>query len=245
MRPKLVNSGKSVILKRLCSAARLQTQRCCIFAGATVRCAHGSRVLLPRRGGAARTRWQDDAEPARALAAHRARPAPTVPARAAPRAAASRHADRRGVGLPQRLRAARPGALAPRARLRRGAAVRGTRARLPPRRRLHVVRQRARIPLPSPRARARRRAAHHGLQRPGAPPGAARALCRMPEQRVIQGLLLAAGSAVLGGALALAARRRPTLLEMTRTFAFTAAMGVVAFHLLPEVLPALGPPSLL
>ena len=62
---------------------------------------------------------------------------------------------------------------------------------------------------------------------------------------MIQGLLLAAGSAVLGGALALAARRRPTLLEMTRTFAFTAAMGVVAFHLLPEVLPALGPPALL
>jgi len=62
---------------------------------------------------------------------------------------------------------------------------------------------------------------------------------------VIGGLLLAGGSAVLGGALALAARRRPTLLELTRTFAFTAAAGVVAFHLLPEVLPAIGPSALL
>jgi hypothetical protein len=58
-------------------------------------------------------------------------------------------------------------------------------------------------------------------------------------------LLLAAGSAVLGGALALASQRNRVLLEMTRTFAFAAAAGVVAFHLLPEVLPALGPTALL
>src|SRR5204863_8551468 len=32
---------------------------------------------------------------------------------------------------------------------------------------------------------------------------------------------------------------------LTRTFAFTAAAGVVAFHLLPEVLPAIGPSALL
>jgi len=68
---------------------------------------------------------------------------------------------------------------------------------------------------------------------------------RVHEPRVIEGLLLAAGSALLGGALALAARRHGVLLELTRTFAFTAAAGVVAFHLLPEVLPRLGPTALL
>lgn len=62
---------------------------------------------------------------------------------------------------------------------------------------------------------------------------------------MIEGMFLAGGSAALGGALALASRRRPVLLELTRTFAFTAAAGVVGFHLLPEVLPALGPPALL
>lgn len=56
--------------------------------------------------------------------------------------------------------------------------------------------------------------------------------------------LLAGLSAVLGGALAIAARRRRVLLELTRTFAFAAAAGVVAFHLLPELLPALGPAAL-
>ena len=57
-------------------------------------------------------------------------------------------------------------------------------------------------------------------------------------------LLLAVGSAVLGGLLALAARRG-IVLELTRTFAFTAAAGVVVFHLRPEVLPAIGPAALL
>jgi len=56
---------------------------------------------------------------------------------------------------------------------------------------------------------------------------------------VISGLLLVATSAVLGGVLALAARRRPILLELTRTFAFAAAFGVVCFHLVPEILPGL------
>ena len=52
--------------------------------------------------------------------------------------------------------------------------------------------------------------------------------------------LLAAGSALLGGALALFARRRPLLLARTRTFAFVAAAAVVALDLLPEVIPPLG-----
>jgi len=56
---------------------------------------------------------------------------------------------------------------------------------------------------------------------------------------------LAAFSALLGGGLALAARRHPALLERTRTFAFAAAAGVVAFHLLPELLPDQGVVALL
>ncbi len=56
---------------------------------------------------------------------------------------------------------------------------------------------------------------------------------------------LAALSALAGGALALVAQRRRTLLELTRTFAFAAAAGVVAFHLLPELLPAMGAGALL
>src|SRR5256712_7767562 len=51
---------------------------------------------------------------------------------------------------------------------------------------------------------------------------------------------LAGFSAVLGGAIALVARQRPGVLERTRTFAFAAAAGVVAFHLLPEALPSQG-----
>ena len=57
---------------------------------------------------------------------------------------------------------------------------------------------------------------------------------------MIPGILLVASSAILGGVLALAARRRPILLELTRTFAFAAAFGVVGFHLVPEILPSLG-----
>ena len=56
---------------------------------------------------------------------------------------------------------------------------------------------------------------------------------------------LALFSALLGGAIALLARKRPAVLERTRTFAFAAAAGVVAFHLLPEVLPAQGLKALL
>ena len=56
---------------------------------------------------------------------------------------------------------------------------------------------------------------------------------------MIPGILLVASSAILGGVLALAARRRPILLELTRTFAFAAAFGVVGFHLVPEILPSL------
>ena len=58
-------------------------------------------------------------------------------------------------------------------------------------------------------------------------------------------LSLASGSALLGGALALAVRRRRALLELTRTFAFAAAAGVVALHLLPEALGAIGVRGLL
>src|SRR2546428_360639 len=56
---------------------------------------------------------------------------------------------------------------------------------------------------------------------------------------------LAGFSAVLGGAIALVARQRPGVLERTRTFAFAAAAGVVAFHLLPEALPSQGVAALL
>src|SRR5207237_1391384 len=52
-------------------------------------------------------------------------------------------------------------------------------------------------------------------------------------------------AALLGGAIALLAREHPAVLERTRTFAFAAAAGVVAFHLLPEVLPTQGLVSLL
>ena len=56
---------------------------------------------------------------------------------------------------------------------------------------------------------------------------------------------LALFSALLGGAIALLAQKRPAVLERTRTFAFAAAGGVVAFHLLPEVLQAQGLRALL
>jgi hypothetical protein len=56
---------------------------------------------------------------------------------------------------------------------------------------------------------------------------------------------LAGFSAALGGAIALVARQRPSVLERTRTFAFAAAAGVVAFHLLPEALPSQGVAALL
>lgn len=62
---------------------------------------------------------------------------------------------------------------------------------------------------------------------------------------LIHAALLAALSAALGGAIAVLAQRWPALLERTRTFAFAAAAGVVAFHLLPEVLPSQGPAALL
>lgn len=62
---------------------------------------------------------------------------------------------------------------------------------------------------------------------------------------MIVGALLAAGSALLGGAIAIFSQRRPAVLERTRTFAFAAAAGVVAFHLLPEVLPEQGLVALL
>ena len=62
---------------------------------------------------------------------------------------------------------------------------------------------------------------------------------------MIRAALLAGCSAILGGAIALVAQRRPSVLELTRTFAFAAAAGVVAFHLLPEVLSSQGLMALL
>ncbi len=62
---------------------------------------------------------------------------------------------------------------------------------------------------------------------------------------MMRAALLAGCSAILGGVIALIARRRPAVLERIRTFAFAAAGGVVAFHLLPEVLPSQGLLSLL
>jgi hypothetical protein len=56
----------------------------------------------------------------------------------------------------------------------------------------------------------------------------------------LRAALLALFSGLGGGAIALLARKRPGVLERTRTFAFAAAAGVVAFHLLPEVLPEQG-----
>ncbi|HEY2028480.1 MAG TPA: hypothetical protein VGH20_04640 [Myxococcales bacterium] len=57
---------------------------------------------------------------------------------------------------------------------------------------------------------------------------------------ILRAALLALCSGLGGGVIALAARKRPAVLERTRTFAFAAAAGVVAFHLLPEVLPTQG-----
>ena len=62
---------------------------------------------------------------------------------------------------------------------------------------------------------------------------------------MIVAAVLASGSALLGGSIALLARKRPAVLERTRTFAFAAAAGVVAFHLLPEILPEQGLVALL
>ncbi|MCA1827480.1 MAG: hypothetical protein LC689_11165 [Myxococcales bacterium] len=62
---------------------------------------------------------------------------------------------------------------------------------------------------------------------------------------MIRAASLAAFSALLGGAIALVARKHPAVLERTRTFAFAAAAGVVAFHLLPEVLSSQGLVALL
>src|SRR5206468_4110748 len=99
-------------------------------------------------------------------------------------------------------------------------------------------RQRARIPFRRPRARAGRGPPRHAVSRAGARPRAARHLREVPA--MIHAAMLAGFSAILGGAIALVARRRPGILERIRTFAFAAAAGVVAFHLLPEVLPSQG-----
>src|SRR6267143_1473531 len=222
-----------------------QTQQRCISVRVAVPCLDAGPLLLPRRGRPAGARGADDAQPPRAPRRDREPSPPAGPARAAARAAPPRDPHGPGVRVPERRRAARAGPVAPGPGIHRGTALRRKRAALPPRGGVHRLRQRPRVPLPHARARPGRSAAGHRVQHPGTPPRAARAVRGVPEPRVIEGLVLAAGSALLGGALALLARRRASLLELTRTFAFTAAAGVVAFHLLPEVLPALGPTALL
>src|SRR5256886_454082 len=123
------------------------------------------------------------------------------------------------------------------------APLRGARGALPSRHRLQPMRQRARVPLRRPRARAGGSPPRHPLPRPGPCARAARPVREVPA--MMHAAALAGFSAVLGGAIALVARQRPGVLERTRTFAFAAAAGVVAFHLLPEALPSQGVAALL
>src|SRR5207248_8680877 len=167
---------------------------------------------------------------------------PAGPARAASSPPQPGRAHRSRLRLPQRRRSAGAGPAPSRTRVQRRAPVRREGAALPPRHRLQRLRQRARVPLPGPGAGAGRGAAQHPLPRPGPPARAARALRELP---VITAALLAGFSAALGGAIALVARCHPAVLERTRTFAFAAAAGVVAFHLLPEALPSQGVTALL
>src|SRR2546428_5107860 len=105
------------------------------------------------------------------------------------------------------------------------------------------MRQRSRVPLQHLGARAGGSPPRHPLPRAGSRARAARPLREVPA--MMHAAALAGFSAVLGGAIALVARKRPAVLERTRTFAFAAAAGVVAFHLLPDVLPAQGLNALL
>src|SRR5467141_2911470 len=200
-------------------------------------------ILDPRRGGAAPQRWAHHPRAPRAARADRAVGAPPRPARAAGPAGRGGGPHGPRLRVQQRHGAARAGPPAPRGRLHRGAPLRRKRAALPSRHRLHRVRQRAGVPLGRARARAGRGPALHALPRPGTRARAAGRLRKVPA--MIRAALLAGFSAVLGGAIALVARQRPGVLERTRTFAFAAAAGVVAFHLLPEALPSQGVAALL
>src|SRR5262249_25118220 len=145
------------------------------------------------------------------------RPAPR-PARAAVPPGSRRRPDGPRLRLPEPRRAPRAGPLAPRGGLDGGAALRGERAAVPSRHRLHRMRQRPRVPLRRPGAGPRRGPSLDAIPRAGARAGAARRLREVPA--MIRAALLAGSSAALGGAIALIARKRPAVLERTRTFAF-------------------------
>src|SRR3954468_2517371 len=205
---------------------------------------HPRRAVLDASGGGLATRgWPHHPRPPRPPRADRALRPASRPAGAAGRSRQPRRADGSRLRVPERHRAARARAPPPGGGLDQGAALQRARAPLPPRHRLHRGRQRPRVPLPRVGARARRRAPRHPLPRAGPRARAARRLREVPA--MIHAALLAGLSALLGGAIALLARRHPAVLERTRTFAFAAAAGVVAFHLLPEVIPALGLVALL
>src|SRR4051812_14148459 len=231
MRPKVVASAVQ--------SKAAGTVRCCNSVAIRLRTARA--ILDPRRGRPAQA-----GRPHHPLA-----PGPSPPARVVgeaagaapdpPRAAPAGRSGRPGLRLSQRLRAARSRPAPPRARLHRRAPLRrGARgeAEVPPRHRLHPLRQGAGVPLGRAGESARRGAPGHPLPRARTSPRTARPLRAVPLMPLAAAL--AAFSALPGGALALAARKRPSVLERTRTFAFAAAAGVVAFHLLPEVLPEQG-----
>src|SRR6185436_3242428 len=158
--------------------------------------------------------------------------------RSAVAAQGGRRADGSRLRLPEPDRAARARPLASGGGVFRRASLRGERRALPPRHRLQRMRAGARVPLQRAGAGAVRGAARHALPRRRARPRAERGVREVPA--MIGAAALAGLSAVLGGAIALIARRSPGVLERIRTFAFAAAAGVVAFHLLPEILPEQG-----
>src|SRR2546429_7209477 len=186
--------------------------------------APGRRSHHPRPPGAARADRAVGAAPGAARVA------------VAPRR--RRRADGPGLRLPEPERSARVGTAPQGGRFVGRPPLRRTRGTLPSRHRLQPMRQRARVPLRRPGARAGGSPPRHPLPRPGPRARAARPVREVPA--MMHAAALAGFSAVLGGAIALVARQRPGVLERTRTFAFAAAAGVVAFHLLPEALPSQG-----
>src|SRR2546422_8962583 len=191
--------------------------------------APGRRSHHPRPPGAARADRAVGAAPGAARAA------------VAPRR--QRRADGPGLRLPERERAARVGTAPQGGRFVGRTPLRRRRGALPSRHRLQPMRQRSRVPLRHLGARAGGSPPRHPLPRAGSRARAARPLREVPA--MMHAAALAGFSAVLGGAIALVARQRPSVLERTRTFAFAAAAGVVAFHLLPEALPSQGVAALL
>src|SRR2546429_6430531 len=191
--------------------------------------APGRRSHHPRPPGAARADRAVGAAPGAARVA------------GAPRR--RRRADGPGLRLPEPERSARIGTGPQGGRSVGRTPLRRTRGALPSRHRLQPMRQRSRVPLRHLGARAGGSPPRHPLPRAGSRARAARPVREVPA--MMHAAALAGFSAVLGGAIALVARQRPGVLERTRTFAFAAAAGVVAFHLLPEALPSQGVAALL